>query len=208
MSESREQTAGAAAQSEAAGGVREYPPYFGDLYTRSGAVRFGLNFRGFSEILLEISSRYLPTGATKAEAAELHHKLRVEELALARACAAGSATAWECFIGQYRPKLYQMARGMTGDENAARELADSLYTDLYGTRKSDEGGRNSKLRYYTGRGSLEGWLRTILAQEYVDRYRKARRLVSFDESVATRQTVSTDPLPADPRLERAVDEAL
>ena len=66
------------------------------------------------------------------------------------------------------------------EASAARELADSIYADLYGTTLRD-GVRVSKLASYTGRGSLEGWLRTVLAQEYVNRYRRGRRLISLDE---------------------------
>src|SRR6202035_4287712 len=41
----------------------------------------------------------------------------------------------------------------------------------------------SKLASFTGRGSLEGWLRTVLAQEFVNRYRRTKRLVSLDEEI-------------------------
>jgi len=106
--------------------------------------------------------------------------LRVEELALARACAAGNNSAWELFLTRYREKLYLSALRIAREDSAARELADSLYADLYGTT-TREGQRISKLASYTGRGSLEGWLRTVLAQEYVNRYRRTKRLVSLDE---------------------------
>ncbi len=81
---------------------------------------------------------------------------------------------------RFREKLYDIARQITREDSAGRELADSVYTDLYGT-KTREGERVSKLSSYRGRGSLEGWLRTVLAQEYVNTYRKQRRLVSLDE---------------------------
>jgi RNA polymerase sigma-70 factor (ECF subfamily) len=90
-------------------------------------------------------------------------------------------------------------------------LADTLYADLYGTTLRD-GQRVSKLNSYSGRGSLEGWLRTVLAQEYVNRYRRTKRLVSLDEeSEEGVQFRAPDPQPqpaADNRLELATDEAL
>jgi RNA polymerase sigma-70 factor, ECF subfamily len=46
-----------------------------------------------------------------------------------------------------------------------------------------DGRRRSKLEYYTGRGSLAGWLRSVLARRYIDDYRKRRRLVSLDEQM-------------------------
>ena len=106
--------------------------------------------------------------------------LRVDELALARACAAGNNSAWEIFLTRYREKLYLSALRIAREDSAARELADTLYADLYGTITRD-GQRVSKLASYSGRGSLEGWLRTVLAQEYVNRYRRTKRLVSLDE---------------------------
>ena len=63
-----------------------------------------------------------------------------------------------------------------------------------------------------GRGSLEGWLRTVLAQEYVNRYRRGKRLVSLEErEEAGAQFVAAEaavPLPIDSRLEAATDQAL
>ena len=49
----------------------------------------------------------------------------------------------------------------------------------------------------------------MLAQEYINRYRSQRRLVSFDEKIqAVQQGEATAEVPADPRLEQAVDAAL
>ena len=72
-------------------------------------------------------------------------------------------------MARYREKLYDIAGYIAKESSAARELADSLYADLYGTTTRD-GQRISKLASYTGRGSLEGWLRTVMAQEFVNRY--------------------------------------
>src|SRR5262249_8805784 len=94
-----------------------------------------------------------------------------------------------------------------------KELADSLYADLYGLRVNG-GERISKLGSYMGRGSLAGWLRTVLAQEYVNRYRAGRRLVSLEEQTeAGAQFAASTPEPAtaassDARLEAATDAAL
>ena len=58
------------------------------LYEKSG--NFGLSREHFAAVLNEIASKYLAPGASPQEMAELYAGLRVEELALARACAAGS----------------------------------------------------------------------------------------------------------------------
>lgn len=182
-----------------------------DLYEKSRGEPLGLSREQFAAILKEIGAKYLPAGAAEREAASLYASLRVEELALARACSAGHERAWETFMLRYREKLYDIAGYIAKEESAARELADSLYADLYGTITRD-GQRVSKLASYTGRGSLEGWLRTVMAQEYVNRYRRQRRLVSLDEeSEEGAQFAAADPDPAvavDPRVEAATDEAL
>src|SRR5712691_8118737 len=73
-----------------------------------------------------------------------------------------------------------LSHSLTREDSTGRELADSVYADLFGTRMR-EGNRVSRLTYYGGRGSLDGWLRTVLAQEFVNTYRKQRRTVSLDE---------------------------
>jgi RNA polymerase sigma-70 factor (ECF subfamily) len=104
-----------------------------------------------------------------------------------------------------------MALHITRDGAHAAELADSLFADLYGVNARD-GVRSSKLASYTGRGSLEGWLRTVMAQEFINRYRKQKRTVSLEEQTEEGvQFVAAVPEPAcisDQRLEAATDEAL
>lgn len=183
---------------------------FAGLHAASRADEFGLTFAEFVDILREVSSRYLPPQASEGEQVRFSSGLQVEELALARACAKGSEPAWDRFIERYRPKLRGAARAITKDEAKACELADSLYAELFGTRQTAEGGRISKLASYTGRGSLEGWLRTVLAQEYVNQIRRERRLVSFDERLQDgRVPAMPDPArPADARVGQAIDAAL
>jgi RNA polymerase sigma-70 factor (ECF subfamily) len=153
----------------------------------------------------------LPAGSSVQEISDLYRSLRVEELALARACAAGQERAWEVFMARYREKLYDIAGYIAKENSAARELADSLYADLYGTTTRD-GQRISKLASYTGRGSLEGWLRTVMAQEFVNRFRRQRRLVSLDEESedgAQFGAAVPEPVSAvDGRVEGATDEVL
>ena len=108
--------------------------------------------------------------------------LRLEELVLARACAAGDNHAWEVFLTRYRATLYESAYKIAKEESAARSLADSLYAALYGVDAKGQQ-RASKLRSYQGRGSLQGWLRTVVAQEYVNLYRATRRETSLDAAL-------------------------
>jgi RNA polymerase sigma-70 factor, ECF subfamily len=188
--------------------VRDLLP---ELHAKSGGEKVGLTHDDFAVILCEVGAKHISGSAADAEVRTFFLSLRVDELALARACAAGHNTAWEIFLTRFREKLYQSALRIAREDSAARDLADTLYADLYGTN-TREGRRVSKLASYTGRGSLEGWLRTVLAQEYVNRYRRTRRLVSLDEESeegAQFCAPESEPVtPADPRLAQSTDEAL
>jgi RNA polymerase sigma-70 factor, ECF subfamily len=131
--------------------------------------------------------------------------LRLDELVLARTCAAGNERAWEIFLTRYRATLYEAAYKIAREESAARELADSLYAELYGVNERGQE-RASKLFYYQGRGSLQGWLRTVVAQEYVNRYRSTKRETSLDAALDGGQQFqanNTNPAVVDPRVESA-----
>jgi RNA polymerase sigma-70 factor (ECF subfamily) len=181
-----------------------------DLFQKSSGHRYGLSEVEFGCILEQVAAKYLP-GADGPRREQFWRELKLEELALARACAAGHDLAWTAFLTRYREKLYDIARGITKEDSQARDLADSIYGDLYGTAERD-GCRVSRLNLYMGRGSLEGWLRTVIVQEFVNRYRKRKRLVSLEEQAEEGVQFSAadpDPLPApDSRLGSAVDEAL
>src|SRR6202047_2523541 len=183
----------------------------GELHAKSGGEKFGITCEGFAAILCDVATKYLPEAGSESEARIFLQSLRVEALALARACADGDNSAWEIFLTRYREKLYQAALRIAREDSAARELADSLYAELYGG-STREGERVSKLASFTGRGSLEGWLRTVLAQEFVNRYRRNKRLVSLDEEIeegaqfAARETEPNSS--GDSRLESCTDAAL
>jgi RNA polymerase sigma-70 factor (ECF subfamily) len=107
--------------------------------------------------------------------------LHLQDLALAAACSAGNAAAWDVFVARYRPELYRAARAIAG-ESQGRDLADSLYAELFGLRESD-GQRKSLFDYFHGRSKLGTWLRAILAQRHIDHLRRAARTESVDDSL-------------------------
>src|ERR1700683_387869 len=182
-----------------------------EVHAKGGCEKIGLTRESFEAILGEVATKYLPASTTHADARTFLLTLRIDELALAKAWAAGNNSAWELFLTRYREKLYQSALRIAREDSAARDLADSLYAELYGTTTRN-GERVSKLASFTGRGSLEGWLRTVLAQEFVNRYRRTKRLVSLEEEGEDGSQFAApqpEPLPsADSRLESATDAAL
>ena len=131
-------------------------------------------------------------------------ELRKADLELARLCADGDERAWERFVREYRPILYRAADALDRTQGA-RDIADSLYAELYGI-KTAEGERQSLLRSYEGRSSLATWLRAVLVQRYVDRLRVQRKMESLpDEETAGH---SGEPNPARTRYVALVRDAL
>jgi RNA polymerase sigma-70 factor (ECF subfamily) len=108
--------------------------------------------------------------------------LHVADLALACACSEGNAAAWDFFMARFRPELYRAGRAIAR-ESAGRELADSLYAELYGLREV-AGQRKSLFDYFLGRSKLTTWLHAILAQRHVDGIRRARRTEPLEEGEA------------------------
>jgi RNA polymerase sigma-70 factor len=127
--------------------------------------------------------------------------LKAHDLALACACSDGNSEAWDYFVKQYRPELYRSARAIAGD-SAGRELADSLYAELYGLRESS-GTRKSPLAYFLGRSKLSTWLHAILSQRNVDRLRAGQRTESLEDAPGEKHSeiASADPN-VDPERDR------
>ena len=178
-------------------------------YVASQAEQFGIDQTGLSEILASVVS-HSDCAVEGHEAAAFLGSLRLDELVLARACAAGHDRAWEIFLNRYRATLYESAYKIAREESSARGLADSLYAELYGVNEKGQQ-RPSKLLSYQGRGSLQGWLRTVLAQEYVNRYRSRKRETSLDAALDDGKQFEArapDLSDADPRVEAAAKEEL
>lgn len=140
------------------------------LHQRANAARWSVTVEAFAAALERSGAK---VGAPDPQAVEAAlGALHLEDLALAQACERGDEGAWEHFVREYRPALYRAATAIAGD--AGRELADSLYADLFGLRERD-GERQSLFRYFHGRSSLATWLRAVLAQRHIDAVRVQRR---------------------------------
>jgi RNA polymerase sigma-70 factor (ECF subfamily) len=176
-----------------------------ELYARSGASGWDVLFETFSARLnVCVAKRYQDDPPSARDVDAFARSLHLEDLALACACAAGHERAWEHFMRELRPSMYAAARQMTSPERA-RELADSLFADLFGL--DDRGGqRRSLLDYYHGRARLTTWLRTVMAQRHVDSLRISARSVPLDDTEGTAAVVDPQP-PASPRHSESVERA-
>jgi len=161
------------------------------LYGQSEAAAWGVSEAAFAAALERSALKTLAEGAKDPRRLERFlSALHLKDLALACACGEGTELAWDHFIREYRPVLYRSADALAPG-GAARELADSVYAELYGLEKRD-GERRSLFRYYHGRSSLATWLRAVLAQRHVDRIRAERRLDPIEEE-ASLPAAATNP---------------
>jgi RNA polymerase sigma-70 factor (ECF subfamily) len=145
------------------------------LFVRAGGERWKLDRRAFTAALeASLAKAFAQQNPSESDIDRYLNALHLEDLALACACASGNELAWDHFIREHRPVLYRSADAID-PTGGARELADSLYADLFGL--ADRGGERSSLfRYFHGRSSLATWLRSVLAQRHIDRVRASRRL--------------------------------
>ena len=177
------------------------------LYQQSGAARRQLSSEAFGEALYRSYARRHESGPDFASSEQVDaflDSLFVDDLALAAACREGNENAWREFLRSYRMVAEGAARALISDPNAARELADSLYADLYGLRRNN-GARNSPLDRYHGRSPLSAWLRTVIARRAADSWRAIKIHEPMDEAAerALNHRISCEPqAPLDPQRGR------
>ena len=188
--------------------IAVHPALLDELWQECEAGKWGLERSEFDRIVLLAAQGRNPV--LGEEPAPFLRSLKLADLVLAKACAAGNDRAWEHFMAQYGQPLTRAAIAISGSETVGRDLADAFYAELYGLNTRD-GERRCPLNSYRGRGSLLGWLRTTLAQRFVDHYRRTYREQALDEDMHDEPSseVSVDPEPAVlDSLRQAVQAAL
>lgn len=109
------------------------------------------------------------------------HEIRADDLCLIVACENGDEQAWEDLVANFDSTVRSAARKMSANNEDAEDLASSIWAELYGLRQDKDGNKKSKLAYYSGRGSLAGWLRAVVSQLAVDQFRKQSKFVQIEE---------------------------
>ena len=184
------------------------------LFAESVADRWQLSFTVFrAAVARSTAKRFGHCDITAAQFEEYSTTLHLRDLALACACAEGSEHAWEEFVAEYRGYLRAASAAIlrcpAGDASAI-ELADSLFTDLYGLSQDpsqSKAGTRSLFRYFHGRSSLKTWLRAVLAQRHIDAIRAGKKFDSLDDRPSDGESrrvfePATTELPSDPRREQ------
>ena len=106
--------------------------------------------------------------------------LHADDLCLIVACERGDQTAWSDLVTRFGATVRSAARQASSNEDAAEDLAQSIWAELHGLRVREDGRPAGKIAYYSGRGSLGGWLRAVVGQLAVDQHRKQSRLVQTE----------------------------
>ena len=154
------------------------------LYAQSKAGSWDLSRDAFASLLERSAKKFLAArSCSQEDLKEFLSALHLEDLALAGACAEGCEAAWEHFVATYRNYLRAAAAAIlrcSSSSAEACELADSLFSELYGLTERKDSER-SLFRYFHGRSSLKTWLRAVLAQRHIDSIRARSRFEELPE---------------------------
>ena len=128
--------------------------------------------------------KYLLVDGASVDHADIRQfveEIRADDLCLIIACEQNDEKAWEDLVKNFDSTVKSAARKITSNAEDAEDLASSIWAELYGLRVDAAGNKKSKLAYYSGRGSLAGWLRAVVAQLAVDQHRKVSKFVQVEE---------------------------
>lgn len=154
------------------------------LLSRAEDAR-GLSASDVAPRVCSALEKYLFRNAASIERGEILAfvaEIRSDDICLILACEKGDEKAWEDLVTNFDSTVKSAARKMSQNAEDAEDLAGSIWAELYGLRQDTDGKKKSKLVYYSGRGSLAGWLRAVVSQLAVDEYRKQSRFVQIEEN--------------------------
>ncbi|MEP6707316.1 MAG: sigma-70 family RNA polymerase sigma factor [Pyrinomonadaceae bacterium] len=128
--------------------------------------------------------KYLLKDAAEAPAESVNKFLdaiHADDLCLIVACELGDERAWNDLVEGHGSTVRSAARSASSNEDAAEDLAQSIWAELHGLKARADGHAAGKLAYYSGVGSLGGWLRAVVGQLAIDQHRKQSRFVQAEE---------------------------
>lgn len=107
--------------------------------------------------------------------------LHADDLCLVLACERGDDHAWNDLFEGYGATVRSAARSASSNEAMAEDVAQSIWAELHGLKAREDGKPGGKLAYYSGVGSLGGWLRAVVGQLAIDQHRRQTKLVQAEE---------------------------
>lgn len=120
-------------------------------------------------------------GAGHPEVIEFVDSLHADDLCLIISCERGDETAWGDLVLNFDSTVKSAAWNFCKNREDTEDLAGSIWAELHGLRQDADGKVKGKLSYYSGKGSLGGWLRAVTNQLAIDEYRKMKRIVQVEE---------------------------
>jgi RNA polymerase sigma-70 factor len=120
--------------------------------------------------------------ASSADVKAFVDELRADDLCLIVACERGDEKAWDDLVRNFDSTVKSAARKIASNNDDAEDLASSIWAELYGLKHDKDGKLRTKLSYYSGRGSLAGWLRAVVSQLAIDEFRKQSKFVQIEEN--------------------------
>jgi RNA polymerase sigma-70 factor (ECF subfamily) len=120
--------------------------------------------------------------ASSAEIKEFVDALNADDLCLVIACEKGDEKAWNDLVKNFDSTVKFAAGKISNNLEDAEDLAGSIWAELYGLKHDKDGKLKTKLSYYSGRGSLAGWLCAVVSQLAIDGFRKTSKFVQIEET--------------------------
>lgn len=148
----------------------------------AAAARYSISEDEIKDELNKSIEKHLFRAGNNPSPAEIRRfidSLHAEDFCLIVACRNGNENAWNELFTRFQPVIKSAARRIFPDAGKAEELAGSIWSELYGLKGDSTGRIIGKLAYYSGRGSLSGWLRAVVAQMAVDRFRENKKMVQI-----------------------------
>jgi RNA polymerase sigma-70 factor len=145
----------------------------------------GLKAADLRERIEKSVEKYLLRDGENASSAEIKafvDDLRADDLCLIVACENGIESAWDDLVKNFDQTVKSAARKIAHNNDDAEDLASSIWAELYGLKHDKDGKLRTKLAYYSGRGSLAGWLRAVVSQLAIDEFRKQSKFVQIEEN--------------------------
>lgn len=144
----------------------------------------GLQGTDLYERVVRTLDKYLVPAGSEAANSEIEafiDEIHADDLCLIVACEKGDESAWGHLVASFDATVQSAARRISSNNEDAEDLASSIWAELYGLRQDADGNKKSKLAYYSGRGSLGGWLRAVVGQLAVDQFRKQSKFVQLED---------------------------
>ena len=140
---------------------------------------FGLQLSHFKDHIVSIAKKRQASNAEESINIDFIKSLNTNDLYLSVACAHHCETAWHYFIRNYKKYIHDLATFLCQGVDAARELTDSVLSNLL---MPDSSGQ-SRIASYNGRSSLATWLRVIVAHRSANERERKCNLMKHIESI-------------------------